>query len=197
MCRSIVKPHRPGAYAQPFFTVYSSPPDLYTAYGFSRRLPLKIALISDTHDDLERLAQALAIFAQTSAQALIHAGDIASPVTAQKLSTFDGPIHAVFGNVDNNRQALGRILKSIAPAPVTFELDGWSFVLAHDRTYIPDELLGQADVAVVGHTHQAEHSHDNHTLIINPGTCRGGSGEPPTVALLDSQNLSVEIITLP
>ena len=158
---------------------------------------MKIALISDTHNHLERLAQALDIFAQTSAEALIHAGDITSPVTAQKLSSFDGPIHAVFGNVDNDRQALGRILKSIAPAPVTFEIDGRSFVLAHDRTRIPDELLSQADVAVVGHTHQAGHTHENHTLIINPGTCRGGSGEPPTVALLDSQNLSVELITLP
>jgi len=157
---------------------------------------LKIALISDTHDHLERLAQALDIFAQASAEALIHAGDIASAATARKLSTFDGSIHAVFGNVDNDRKGLGRILKSIADAPVSFELDGRSFVLAHDRSQISDKLLSQADLAVVGHTHLVGHSRENHTLIINPGTCRGGDNYQPTVALLDSQNLSVELITL-
>ncbi len=158
---------------------------------------MKIALISDTHDHLERLAQALDIFAQASAEALIHAGDITSAVTAQKLSTFDGPVHAVFGNVDKDRKGLGRVLKSIAVAPVTFELDGRSFVLAHNRSHIPDELLSQADLAVVGHTHLVEQSRENHTVIINPGTCRGGDNYQPTVALLDSQNLSVELITLP
>ena len=157
---------------------------------------MKIALISDTHNHLERLAQALDIFAQTSAEALIHAGGITSPVTAQKLSSFDGPIHAVFGNVDNDRQALGRVLRSIAVAPVSFKLDGRNFVLAHDRTHIPDELLSQADVAVVGHTHIPAQTRQNGTLIINPGECRGNHTGQATVALLDSHNLSVELINL-
>ena len=157
---------------------------------------MKIALISDTHDHLERLAQALDVFAQASAQALIHAGDITSAATAQKLSTFDGPIHAVFGNVDNDRQGLTRVLKSIAVPPVSFELDGRRFVLAHDRSQIPDELLSQADVAVVGHTHDPEHTRHNGTLIINPGECCGRATGKATIALLDSQNLSLEEITL-
>ncbi len=157
---------------------------------------MKIALISDTHDHLERLEQALQIFAQASAEVLIHAGDVVSPFTAQKVRTFDGPIHAVFGNADSDRPGLGRVLKSIAAAPVSFELDGRSFVLAHDRSQISDELLSQADLAVVGHTHQARQSREDHTLIINPGECCGRASGQPTVALLDSQNLSVELITL-
>ena len=155
---------------------------------------MKIALISDTHDNMERLAQALEFFAQASAEVLIHAGDFTSVAIARKLSTFNGPIHAVFGNTDyeNDQQGLSRVLKSIADAPITFELDGRSFVLAHEQPHIPDELLGQADVAVVGHTHQQGQSSENGTLIINPGKCADGA-----IALLDSQDLCVELITLP
>ena len=157
---------------------------------------MRIALISDTHDNLERLAQALDVFAKASAEVLIHAGDLVSPFMAQKLSTFDGPIRAVFGNCDGERQGLRRFLNSIAPAPVSFELDGKRFVLAHNRNDIPDHLLTQADVAVVGHTHDPEHTRHNGTLIINPGECCGQVTGQATVALLDSQNLSLEEITL-
>ena len=157
---------------------------------------MNIALISDTHDHLERLAQALDIFAKASAKVLIHAGDVVSPFTARKLNTFDGPIRAVYGNCDGERQGLRRFLNSIAPSPISFELDGRRFVLAHDRSQIPDHLLTQADVAVVGHTHHPGHTRHNGTLIINPGECCGRVNGQATVALLDSQNLSLEEITL-
>lgn len=158
---------------------------------------MKIALIADTHDHLERLEQALEIFAGAGAEALVHAGDVVSPFTAQKLSSFDGPIRAVYGNCDGERRGLRRILKSIAAGPITFELAGRRFVLAHDISQIPDDLLSQAEVAVVGHTHSPAQSRQGGALIINPGECCGRVSNQASVALLDSDNLSVEIITLP
>ncbi len=157
---------------------------------------MKIALISDTHDHIERLAQALDIFAQSGAQALIHAGDVVSPFTAEALSAFDGPIRAVYGNCDGERQGLRRFLKSIADGPILFELGGRSFVLAHSRPQIHRDLFDRVDVAVVGHTHIPEQTHQNGALIINPGECCGRVSGQATVALLDSDNLSVELINL-
>ena len=157
---------------------------------------MKIALIADTHDHIERLAQALDIFTQSSAQALVHAGDVVSPFTAEKLSTFDGPIRVVYGNCDGERQGLKRFLKSITDGPIFFELAGRSFVLAHSRSQIPDDLLSQAEIAVVGHTHSPDQTRHNGTFIINPGECCGRITSQATVALLDSENLSVELITL-
>ena len=119
-----------------------------------------------------------------------------SPFTAEKLSTFDGPIRAVYGNCDGERRGLRRCLRSIAVGPITFELAGRSFVLAHDRSQIPDDLLCQADIAVVGHAHHPAQARHNGTLIINPGECCGRDTGQPTIALLDSHNLSVELITL-
>lgn len=158
---------------------------------------MRIALIADTHDHLERLAQALDIFDQSHAEALIHAGDMVAPFTARQLSTFDGPIRAVFGNCDGERRGLGKVLdKSIGEPPVTFELAGRRFVLAHDESQISDALLSQGEVAVVGHTHSPSQAHNGPTLIVNPGECCGRVTGQATVALLDSQDLSVEVITL-
>ena len=159
---------------------------------------MKIALISDTHDHTDRLAAALEVFADRRAEALIHAGDMVAPFTARALLSFDGPIRAVFGNCDGERHGLTSVLKkSIAKPPVTFELADRNFVVAHDISQIPKALLSQADVAVVGHMHRPSQTHSNGTLIINPGECCGRVTGQATVALLDSADLSVEVINLP
>ena len=159
---------------------------------------MKIALISDTHDHTDRLAAALAVFADRRAEALIHAGDMVAPFTARALLAFDGPILATFGNCDGERAGLSSVLKkSISPPPVTFELAGRTFVLAHDISQIPNALLATADVAVIGHTHRPSRSQNGRTLIINPGECCGRVSGQATVALLDSEDLSVEVINLP
>ncbi len=159
---------------------------------------MKIALISDIHDHTDRLTAALDVFADRRAEALIHAGDMIAPSTARALLAFDGPIRAVFGNSDREQHRLSKILKkSIAAPPVTFDLAGRTFVVAHDISQIPNALLGSADVAVVGHTHNPSRSQNNGTLIINPGECCGRATGQATVALLDSDDLSVEVINLP
>ena len=159
---------------------------------------MKIALISDTHDHTDRLAAALEAFADRAAEALIHAGDMVAPFTARDLLAFAGPIRAVFGNCDGERAGLSKVLKtSIARPPITFALAGRSFVVAHKISQIPAATLAGADVAIVGHTHSPSQSRCNGTLIINPGECCGRTSGQATVALLDSDDLSVEVITLP
>ncbi|NIA07776.1 MAG: YfcE family phosphodiesterase [Actinobacteria bacterium] len=159
---------------------------------------MKIALISDTHDHTDRLSAALEVFAARRAEVLIHAGDMVAPFTARGLITFDGPIRATFGNCDGERTGLSNILKkSIAAPPVTFELAGRSFVLAHDISQIPDALLSTADVAVVGHTHSPSRSQNGRALVVNPGECCGLVTGQSTVALLDTDDLSMEVISLP
>ena len=158
---------------------------------------MKIALISDTHDHLEHVAQALKIFSQARAEALIHAGDFASPFTAEKIATFDGPIYAVYGNCDGDHANLSRFIPNIAPQPSAFELAGRHFVLAHNQYAIPAGLIPQADVIVVGHAHMPQHSRLGQALLVNPGECCARVTGQATVALLDSEDLSVEIVTLP
>ena len=157
---------------------------------------MKIALISDTHDHVDRLSRALEVFAEAGAEAMIHAGDMVAPFTAERLVDFAGPIRVVFGNCDGERKGLARVIKSIAQPPIAFELGGRRFVLAHSLTQISNDMLGKAEAAVVGHAHKAEQRHEGQTLIVNPGECCGRVSGRATVALLDSADLSVEVITL-
>ena len=158
---------------------------------------MKIALISDTHDHLEHVGQALEVFAEARAEVLIHAGDFVSPFTAQRIATFDGPIYAVYGNCDGDRANLSRFIPNITPSPAAFELAGKSFVLAHNQYSIPQGLIPQADVIVVGHTHLPQQTCLGQALLVNPGECCARVSGQATVALLDSDDLSVEVVTLP
>ena len=159
---------------------------------------MKIGIISDSHDHHEHVLKAIEIFNEKKVDYILHAGDIVSPFTARAFGQVKGAkFIMVFGNCDGEHRGLADILKeSIAKPPITFELAGRRFVLAHDESQISEALLSQAQVAVVGHSHSPSQTHNGHTLVVNPGECCGRVTGQATVALLDSQDLSVEVITL-
>ncbi len=52
----------------------------------------------------------------------------------------------------------------------------------------------QWDLVCYGHTHQAKYHFESQTLVLNPGAIHRGL--PPSVALVDLQNLEVTTIRL-
>ncbi len=63
---------------------------------------MQIAILSDIHDNIWKLAAALE--AIRDADALICCGDLCSPFVVDQLAGgFAGPIHIVFGNNDGDR----------------------------------------------------------------------------------------------
>jgi predicted phosphodiesterase len=59
---------------------------------------MKIGLISDTHDNIQNIQNAITSFLDKHVRIVIHAGDIVSPETVE---TFDGMILiGVLGNND-------------------------------------------------------------------------------------------------
>ena len=68
---------------------------------------MNVAVLSDTHDHLDRLAKALAAVRDSGAAALVFCGDLCAPFTLAALAEgYAGPIHAVFGNNDGDRMML-------------------------------------------------------------------------------------------
>ena len=66
---------------------------------------MKIAIISDSHDNIWKLDQALAQISR--ADALIHCGDLCSPFVIKHLGAWAGnkkTIYIVWGNNDGDRQ---------------------------------------------------------------------------------------------
>ncbi|MBN2288161.1 MAG: metallophosphoesterase family protein, partial [Candidatus Glassbacteria bacterium] len=59
---------------------------------------------------------------------------------------------------------------------------------------------GGVDVVIYGHTHQVvverPQGEDTLPLVLNPGECGGWLTGDPTVALLDTDTLEVEVVSL-
>ena len=157
---------------------------------------MKIGIISDTHDDMGAVKQALNILATRGCGFLIHAGDLCSPFIARLIKDSGIPHAAVFGNNDGDRIALSRVM-DITPAPRPLVVEGMRMVVFHEP-FINDFVDPSAtDLLVYGHTHIKDVTVRNGMTVVNPGTLAGVLAEGRTFALYDSNTKEVEIIEIP
>jgi putative phosphoesterase len=147
---------------------------------------MKIAILSDIHDHVQRLAAALA--QAQSADSLICCGDLCSPFIIPQLgSGFAGkPVHIVFGNNDGD---LFRITRNAANFPhlqlhgefFEGDFDGKRLAVVHyDTLARPLIRSGLYEVVCYGHNHHFCVEMEGRTLGINPGPIMGfepGQGE--------------------
>jgi hypothetical protein len=139
---------------------------------------MKIAILSDIHDNIWALKAALAEI--NDASVLLFCGDLCSPFTVGLLAEgFTGPIHVVAGNNEGDWRV-------IAQQAVNFphihlhgqfyqdEVDGKRIAVNH----YPDIALaiaesGQYDLVCYGHNHSFAIEQHGTTLTINPGALMG------------------------
>ena len=157
---------------------------------------MRIGVISDTHDATPAIIQALEIFKQRCVQAVLHAGDIVSPFAAKLLAKIDVPLYVIYGNNEGKRKGLPSILPEITDGPVEIQLGGKLVVMAHDPADIPQELPGRVDILISGHTHKPIVEHHNGTLCVNPGECCGWVTGKRTIAIVDTDKLTAQIVQL-
>lgn len=159
-----------------------------------------IGLISDSHDNVPHIEQAVNIFKQCKVGLVLHAGDYCSPFT---IPPFDGlPLKGVFGNNDGDLYLLMKKAEEIGADLLgsfgDLEVDGRRIALYHG-TDAPItaalEQSGNFDAVISGHTHEKKAEQVNGTLAINPGTAHGFDGEA-TIALLDTDAMDVEFKNL-
>ena len=77
---------------------------------------MKIAIISDTHDNIENTEKAIEIFKQKKVSSIIHCGDFCAPFMMIILDRAEIPIDCVFGNIDE-------ILRLVKETGCSFCLD--------------------------------------------------------------------------
>lgn len=152
---------------------------------------MKVAIVSDIHDNLPLLRKALD--GCQHAQALICCGDLCSPFVARELGQgFAGPIHVVFGNNDGDRF---RIAANATKFPqlqfhgeyVELDLGGKRFAVNHfDNLGRALAGSGTFDVVCFGHNHKYEVTPAGRTLLINPGEIYGGLTGHSTFVLYDT-----------
>jgi putative phosphoesterase len=154
-----------------------------------------IGLISDSHDHVPHIRQAVEIFKKRKVKLVLHAGDFCSPFT---VPPFEGlQMKGVFGNNDGDHYLLMKKFSDIgAECLGTFgelEIDGRKIALYHG-TDAPItaalEQCGNYDVVVSGHTHEKKAEMVDGALAINPGTAHGFD-DLATIAFLDMETLDV------
>jgi hypothetical protein len=152
-----------------------------------------IGVLSDTHDNLPKIAAAGELFAERGVELILHAGDYVAPFALRALLAAGIPLVGVFGNNDGERAGLKKQCPTLYESPHRLEAAGRAVVLAHD----PAELAGagQADLVVHGHTHEPGVRRDG-ALVLNPGEAGGWLSGRCTAAIVDLETMHVEIVEL-
>lgn len=164
---------------------------------------MKIAIISDTHDNIPNLEKFLSWAEKNKIEKIIHCGDIASPEVVELLIK-KFPLHLVFGNMDeNHREAISRMAH---PNLTVYGDEGKMKIEAGKKLiksakaafcHLPErarELAesGRYNLVFYGHTHKPWLEDLDDCQIINPGTL-GGVFSKATFAVYDTQENKLDL----
>jgi putative phosphoesterase len=151
----------------------------------------RIGIISDTHDHLDNVRKAVALFNRLKPERVVHCGDIVAQFVLKEMNGLRVPVSAVFGNCDGDRAALRQRAEEFGfelhDAPYTLDSGGKRVVVSHQ----PLDALPDCDFYLHGHTHKLRHE-GKRPVIVNPGEACGWLSGRATVAMLDLDTEAVE-----
>ena len=123
---------------------------------------MRIAILSDTHDNIWNLRETLMLVKEHRAEAIIHCGDFIAPFMLKELNEAKIPVHGVFGNNDGDKFLLTKLsltsLSHITLYDPVGELNLEHFKVAFTHYKAVAEGLaatGRFDLVCFGHTHEA------------------------------------------
>lgn len=159
---------------------------------------MRIALLSDIHDNIWTLTEAMRHAA--GADALVFCGDFCAPFSlAQIADGFTRPIHAVWGNNDGDKWLLTKTADAHPNVTLhgdfaDIELGGRQIAVTHyPRIAHPLARSGIYDAVCYGHDHTPRVEQAGPSLLINPGEIMGRFGRC-TFAWYDTEAGSAEIV---
>jgi hypothetical protein len=168
---------------------------------------MKIAVIADSHDNMNAIRRAVRFLNARNVKLLIHTGDIVAPFAAREFMFFSGRIFAVYGNNDGEKKGLKDVLADIDGPPRVLEVAGRKLLVAHSVDEIRENCPEKRpDAVICGHTHAVEISTayeqdlsdllDDDCLFLNPGELCGYLSDRTTLALLELDDLKAEIVEI-
>jgi hypothetical protein len=155
----------------------------------------RVGILSDTHDQLERIAAALVVAKSHNCHALLHLGDFIAPFALKRIVEWPGPLYAIFGNNDGEKNGLRKVFPGLIDGPVIWELGGRKIGAAHSREELPADYFTCCDVVCFGHTHEKSvQKFPGKALEINPGEGCGWLTGKSSMAILDLEFLNASIM---
>jgi putative phosphoesterase len=163
---------------------------------------MKIGIISDTHSNLENVKKAIGIFNKNQVGYIFHAGDIVSPITAMAFAEAGGAkFIAIFGNCDNKQIDLRKVIEGfggeIHERFYSGQVGGRGIYMSHSPPKLEEVTnSGRYNLVIYGHTHKQDIRWIGNVLIVNPGPANNIDGGDGCVVILDSDDMTYEIISL-
>ena len=161
-----------------------------------------IAIMSDSHDNIWNLRNALEIIKKKNAQMIIHCGDFIAPFMLVELDQSGIPVHGVFGNNDGDKYLLTKhslaSLTNITLYDPVGLVDAEGFKIGFTHHGIVGEGLaagGNFNLVCFGHSHKYFFKKIGRTILLNPGEIMGKDGLP-SFCLVDTDTVNVEKIEL-
>lgn len=158
---------------------------------------MKIAILSDSHDHYDNLANDL------NCQKLLFAGDLIAPGNGSAiLSKFNGTVHFIFGNNDGEEFGMTKQFTkydnlSIEGKWFELEVEGKKIFMNHyPRIAEIAAKSGIFDIVIYGHDHIQKHEKIGDTILLNPGALHPYKIKEPSFAIYDTTSNSVEIVTI-
>ena len=164
-------------------------------------MTLLIGLISDTHDHIRAIEEAVNIFNIKNVELILHAGDYNSPFTARIFKDLRAKFIGVYGNTDGEKEGLknryseiGADIKGIY-ASLNFNNHKLALYHGHEQFFL-DALIksGQYNVVIHGHTHNRRNERIGNTTVVNPGEACGYLTGEKSIAILNLENLAVDFV---
>ena len=178
---------------------------------------MKIAIVSDTHDNLPNFKKAVDWIKEQGIEIIIHCGDVACPETLDSiLANFSGQFFISLGNADVGHSwekylPAGRQVLSVVVAHFKetgkVKIDGKNIGFCHfpgiakglaksgePPTTLPSGKVvgGKYDLVFYGHTHKPWKEKIGDCRLVNPGNL-AGSFFKPTFAVFDTETNNLEL----
>jgi len=152
---------------------------------------MKIGIISDTHDQLDRINDAIKVFQNEQAGAVIHCGDFVAPFAIRIFQKLRCPFYSVFGNNDGEKQGLLKAARGFGgelfDPPHLYTIDGKKILAYHDppKWEKISSWASPPDYILYGHTHEPDFIKHSGIPVINPGEACGWLTGKAFVGILD------------
>lgn len=145
---------------------------------------MKIAVISDSHDNIWNLEKALTMIKEERADAIIHCGDFVAPFVLKRLNSANIPVYGVLGNNDGSGFMLAQTAAALKNITL-FETIGsyndgdYKIGFTHKREVAEGLMFsGRYNLVCYGHSHRYTLEKNGNAILLNPGEIMGGEGSP-------------------
>lgn len=142
---------------------------------------MKIAILSDIHENFHNLLRALEIGREQGIEHILCLGDLINPGIAKTLATCGTPVNCIWGNNDGDKVLITRFAladdSEMVMSDKTYDfvmLDGKKIFMSHYTELArPMAKSGEYDLVCYGHDHQKFYDQEGACHIVNPGELSG------------------------